>query len=55
MKKLTVSLLCLSFVLMFACTEDETIEKHVYQQENLNLDTWSSGEEGHDGTDNEKD
>ena len=46
MKKLTLSLIFLFFVSLLACTEDETIEAQVYEQQNLNSDTWSSGEEG---------
>ena len=46
MKKLIVSLLSLFFVLLLSCTEDETVEEYVYQQENPELSTWSSGEEG---------
>lgn len=55
MKKLTLSLVCLFFVFLLSCTEDETIEEQVYKQEIQNLDSWASGEEGYDGTDNEKD
>ena len=55
MKKLTLTLIFLFFVSLLSCTEDETIEAQVYEQQNLNSDTWSSGEEGYDGLDNEKD
>ena len=55
MKKLTLTLIFLFFVSLLSCTEDETIEAQVYEQQNLNPDTWASGEEGYDGTDNEKD
>lgn len=55
MKKLILSLICLLFVLLLSCTDDETIEEHVYKQEHLNFNTWASGEEGYDGTDNAKD
>ena len=46
MKKLTLSLIFLLFVSLLACTEDETIEAQVYERQNLNPDTWASGEEG---------
>ena len=55
MKKLILSLICVFSVLLLSCTDDETIEEEVYKQENLNFDTWASGEEGYDGTDNVKD
>ena len=46
MKKLILSLICVFSVLLLSCTDDETIEEEVYKQENLNFDTWASGEEG---------
>ena len=55
MKKLTSSLICLFFVLFLSCTDDETIEEQVYQQQIQNFNTWASGEEGYDGTDDVKD
>ena len=55
MKKLTLSLFCLLFAMLFSCTDDETIEEQVYKQELPHLEIWASGEEGYDGTDNVKD
>ncbi len=55
MKKLTLSLFCLLFAMLFSCTDDETIEEQVYKQEYHHLEIWASGEEGYDGTDNVKD
>ena len=55
MKILNVLLACLVMILSIGCTDDETIEKQVFKQENLNPIHSASGEEGYDDTDDEKD
>ena len=55
MKRSTL-LLAVTVLFAFAsCTEDETIEEQVYIQDTIESDMSFSGEEGYDGTDDEKD
>lgn len=55
MKEFTLLLAVFLLISVVSCTEDETIEEQVFKQEILNPNNSASGEEGYDGTDDEKD
>jgi hypothetical protein len=55
MKEFSLLLAVFLLISVMSCTEDETIEEQVFKQEMLNPNNSASGEEGYDGTDDEKD
>ena len=55
MKRSTLLFAAIVLFAFASCTEDETIEELVYIQDTIESDMSFSGEEGYDGTDDEKD
>ena len=55
MKRSTLLFAAIVLFAFASCTEDETIEEQVYIQDTIELKMSFSGEEGYDGTDDEKD
>ena len=55
MKEFTLLIAIFLLIAVMSCTEDDTIEEQVFKQEILNSNNSASGEEGYDGTDDEKD